>query len=130
MSINVLYTKTNFLNFNSILTKCPLCVANFSKNSFRCPHCLKVLSSERQCQEVPLSITDMFVIYSITKKMCLFNKNYFSLWSMTNLSVIVMQECFVINCGKGCLCDGCLWLFTDESQQRPKLITIKCQEIP
>ena len=24
-----------------------------------------------------------------------------------------MQECFVINCGKGCFCDGCLWLITD-----------------
>ena len=44
-----------------------------------------------------------------------------------------MQECFVINYGKWCLCDGCLWLITevyDKSQKRPKLITKKCQKIP
>ena len=39
-----------------------------------------------------------------------------------------MQKWFVINCGKGCLCDGCLWLISkdyDQSQIRPKLITHK-----
>ena len=43
-----------------------------------------------------------------------------------------MQGCFVINCRKGYLCDGCLCLITDvsvKSQKPPKLITKKCQEI-
>ena len=44
-----------------------------------------------------------------------------------------MQEFCVISCGKGCLCDGCLWIITEaynKSQKRPKLITKMCQEIP
>ena len=43
------------------------------------------------------------------------------------------QDCFVINWGKGCLCDCFLWLITDlydKSQKRPKFVTKKCQEIP
>ena len=37
--------------------------------------------------------------------------------------IVRKKECFVINSGKGCLCDGCLWLIAevfDKSQKRPK----------
>ena len=112
---NFLYEETNFLNFNSVLTKCPLFVANFRKNSVSKSSVINYWHVCDRSQRKCVRLTRIIFLCDLSQTFLLF---------------IVMQECFVISCGKGCLCDGCLWLFTDKSQQRPKLITKKCQEIP
>ena len=97
---------------------------------------IKVISSEWQCQKVLLSIIDMFVIdhkekVSLinSKIVCALTRNIFLCNLSQTFFLIVMKECrnvFVINCGKGCLCDGCLGLITevfDKSKKRPKSIT-------
>ena len=74
----------------------------------------------------PWLITKVFVIKKLMFSFVIYHKPF----CFCNVG---MQECFVINYGKGCLCDVCsvinywsLWQITKSS----KVITIKYQEIP
>ena len=83
----------------------------------------KVISSQRQSQKVSLSIPDMFVIDHkenvslINQKIgCLIKQGllFFVIYHKPFCYCIAgMQECLMINCRKGCLYDGCLWLITE-----------------
>ena len=75
---------------------------------------------DRQRKSVLWLITKLFVI-----KQGLFF--LYALWSITNLSVIVMWECFVNNCGNRWLCDACLWLITEvyDKSQKPSIVITK-----
>ena len=102
-----------------------LCTIWKSKNCFK--------SQFFEHQNVPLSITNLFVrdhkkVSLITKLFVLKQAPFFFVIYYKHFCYcnIGMQECFAINFGTGCLCDGCLWLITevyDKSQKRPKLIT-------
>ena len=119
--------------------------------------CLVIRRSQERSWLATLSVTllgvclkgNLLQILYYSQNCVWLNMDYFSSWSITKpfCSFVIyhkpfcyfnvgMQECFVINRGKGGLCDGCLWLITkvyDKSQKRPRLnknTVINCGKHP